>query len=972
MYKMRFSGLPAGTADVTLRQGGQTASINATIPAEALSAEKNCFYLQNAPSAENWEGMSVTTKDVEGFGLASGMYPPVYREVQQPTIGHANRIITDRFSDGEFTEDVYIGGTADVYRIQNGAIEEIRQSRIVGGNWRRWHERGSVSTPGFHHIFDRWNAYGERYWFGVAAVDATNRIGPVAQIIYDLPEGASGASGVSNDNVASITWDDGGSLPAPSGLSITASAGGANGLYLDWDPVGGAVGYVVFYAYSDPATFVTDRYLELEEDGGAPILAGDMVILTHRIMEPKLTMLSKRVYGAGSVSRSLVVTPVLNPLNHPGEPLSYSYGDWTAQDPAPDPGLGTSYARIDVAAGPGGERIMQQYWSGPADQSFYVVPRPDQLFRWSAWIEVDRTTTFSLRFGLWGVSDELFSLTPGWHHVVFERAPSDLPAPGSPPNLWALSVQDRSTPVQIRVAGVRLHDVANPFHTFPQPLAELVAPGMYLRDHSLIKPGKQTTDVAALTNPPGESPRRSTVEGFLQACDAAGGQPWLQIEWYHTVEDWLDLLAYLVAPVSSGHPMALKRQSNGRTQPWIDAFDGLRLEFGNESWNSLSEFWNPPASMPDAVTGQTFGRGAIFGLMCRRAAEAMQASPYWSDKIRFVLGGWSRQYYSVEIAEAYGLPVEVGIANYNGGWDEGNVIVSENVVSYQNAVAVVPAATAESIDHLVDGLQTLAETPGFPLTFGETLLPTCYEAGPGYQLNGLNGAAVSAEEQIVQEVVMKSRAVGTGTLETMLYQALRGFAMFNYFTLTEGDDWAARASAAQGGGVYPSYSLCRLVMEQMGPCSVYSFNELRNDTMELTSHGNATITPSQGFAYGLRSRANPRRFMFVVGNRSLASPLPITVLSTLRNCDAMTAWANIGHYAEHNRYPVGQRLSADGVFEEDVNCVDIHFPSVSLPVPADPARIDIDGSLGLAGLENGIPPGGAVLLQLDGAVFEAD
>lgn len=972
MSKMRFSGLPAGAADVTLRQSGRASSINATIPAEPLSAEKNCFYLQHVPRALNWQGMSVTTKDVEGSAMGGGMYPPVFRESVQVTTGHAHRVISDRMSDATYTHEVYAGGTADVYRVRNGAIEEVRQSRITGGNLGRWHEQAMVTTPGFHFGFARWNAFGERFWFAVAAVDATNHIGTRAEVSYDLPKDAARASAVSNDNVASFSWQEGGGLPAPTGFSVTPAADGEDFVHLTWDPVGGAVGYVIFIAYADPASFVDAPYLQLEEDGGGPLIDGDMVILTNRIMAPQVTMKSRRVYGDSASNRPLLVTPIENGLNVPDQPVTSAFGDWTAEDPAPDAALGTSYARITVSAGAGSARILRQYWSGSAQQTFYAVPRTDQMFRWSAWIEVDRTTTFQLRFGLAGVPEEMFSLTPGWHHVVFERSAAQFRETGTSIDFWALTVVDRGSPVQVRVAGLRYHDVSNAFHHFPKKLEDLVTPGMFLRDHSLIKPGLQTTDIAALTNPPGESSRQTTVEGFLRACKAAGGQPWLQIEWYHTVEDWLDLLAYLAAPVSSGHPMALKRQSNGRTIPWIDAFDGIRLEFGNESWNGLSEFWKPPLSMPDEVSGASFGRGYIFGFLCRRAVEAMQASPYWSDKIRIVLGGWARQNYSVEIADGYRLPVEVGIANYNGGWDEGNVIVSENQLSYQNAVAVVPAATSYSVDHLISGLETLAATPGFPLDFGETLVPTCYEAGPGYQLNGLNGASVSAEEVIVQEVVMKSRAVATGTLETMMYQAESGFALFNFFTLTAGDDWAARASAAQGGGVYPSYELCRVVMEQMGPSSVYSFNGLRTETMSMLTPWADPITPTRGFAYGLRSHADPHRFMFVIGNRNLDAPLQMSLFSTLRSCDAMTAWANIGHYAEHNRYPVGQRLRADGGYDADPNCTEITFEPIRLPVPADPARIDIDASLGLTGLENGMPPGGALLLRLDGAVFEGD
>jgi hypothetical protein len=359
--------------------------------------------------------------------------------------------------------------------------------------------------------------------------------------------------------------------------------------------------------------------------------------------------------------------------------------------------------------------------------------------------------------------------------------------------------------------------------------------------------------------------------------------------------------------------------------------------------------------------------------MCRNAALAMQASPFWSDKIVWVLGGWARQSYSFEIARSFGLPAEIGIANYNGGWDEGSTIVSENDDSYQNTMAVVPGSTAQPIDHLVDGLESVASEPEVNLEYGTELRPTCYEAGPGYQLNGLNGASVTGEQVITQEVVMKSRGVATGTLDTMLYQATRGFAMFNFFKMSIGDDWSARASSVQGGGIYPSYAICRVVMEQMGECSIYEANPIRPDTFTMSSRREGEqVVPESIFLYGLRSKDDPKRFMLAVGNRNRSKPVPFSILSTLRSVDAMTVWGNLGDYREHNRYPEGFRLTAEGEYTPDPNCVRIDFTPQSLPAPSDPARIDIDGTLGVPGLENGLPPGNALLIRLDGAVFHAD
>ena len=972
MSDIRFSGLPAGIADTTLRQAGQTAQITADIPAEPVFAERDCFFLRSQPSSQNWLGLSSTTVPGIGYRLGWGVAPPVYRDILRVGKDAPNQIVSNGFSDSVITPLVYIGGQADIYRIENGALNRVRQSRITDGNWGQWYQRDIVSSNGYNVNMASFFGRGRSYWYGVAAIDAFGMLGERAVLRYDLPLGAAKAQSLGNPNIVSMAWAEGGVLPAPENFVYTLAPGGEDVLQLSWDPVPGAVAYVLFQAFTDPATFVPDRFLQLEEDGGVPVRDGDMVILTNRIMEPHFEMKSARTQGDFQSSKALKSFPIPNFLNEPDEPYSYVFGDWTPEDPAPTPALGSSYARIAVQSGSGKMRILQQAWNAGRDQTFYRVATPDERYKWRAWIEADRVVQVVLSFGLPKVPDETITLQPGWQEVVRQVSPVEIQESG-PVRSWRLEVLDRQTPVTLRVAGIQFFETSTDFHVPEPAIGDLLVPGQFLRDHSLIKPERQTTDVAALTNPPGESPRETTLESIFRQCAAYNGNPWLQIEWYHTVEDWLDILAYIAAPVSSGHPMALKRQSNGRTAPWTEAFDQIRWEFGNESWNGLSEFWNPPSAMVDAVTGEVYDRAWTYGQICRNAALAMQASPFWSDKIVWVLGGWARQTYSFAIARSFGLPCEIGIANYNGGWDEGNVIVSENDQSYQNSIAAVPGVTGGPVDFLVEGLRAVAEEPGVNLEYGTQLRPTCYEAGPGYQLNGLNGSVVTEAEKIAQEVVMKSRGVATGTLDTMLYQATRGFAMFNFFTTSTGDYWSARAATAHGGGIYPCYGLCQVVMEQMGPCSVYEANPIRPDRFVMEERREGTlIEPESIFVYALRAHADPKRFMVIVGNRNRAKSVPASVLSNLRAVDAMTVWANLGDYREHNRYPVGTRLTPEGGYAPDPFSVDIAFTPQALPVPADPARIDIDGTLGVPGLENGLPPGNALLIRFDGAVFQGE
>jgi hypothetical protein len=80
-----------------------------------------------------------------------------------------------------------------------------------------------------------------------------------------------------------------------------------------------------------------------------------------------------------------------------------------------------------------------------------------------------------------------------------------------------------------------------------------------------------------------------------------------------------------------------------------------------------------------------------------------------------------------------------------------------------------------------------------------------YEAGPGYALNGLNGARVTREQAHQQELAMKSLAAGTATLDSFLVRTYEGFISQNFFTFSEGQTWSSHAEWYRGGQAYPSW-----------------------------------------------------------------------------------------------------------------------------------------------------------------------
>lgn len=126
--------------------------------------------------------------------------------------------------------------------------------------------------------------------------------------------------------------------------------------------------------------------------------------------------------------------------------------------------------------------------------------------------------------------------------------------------------------------------------------------------------------------------RGFSLHEFLELCREIGANPWYVIPPTFAPSELTNLAAYLGAPVSSGHPYALKRQSLGQTQPWTDVFDTIHLEFGNELWGA--------ASGSDPFFGASLLGGVRLGRIAGERFAMFKASPFYdSSKINLIIGG---------------------------------------------------------------------------------------------------------------------------------------------------------------------------------------------------------------------------------------------------------------------------------------------------------------------------------------------
>jgi hypothetical protein len=312
-------------------------------------------------------------------------------------------------------------------------------------------------------------------------------------------------------------------------------------------------------------------------------------------------------------------------------------------------------------------------------------------------------------------------------------------------------------------------------------------------------------------------------------------------------------------------PWAYKRFVQGRQKPWVDSFKKIHFEFGNETWNKLFRPWifEP---MRDASTGRNYSAGEIYGLYQEHVIATMKSSPYWKEsgldsKVRFVLGGHAGNIqYGHDAASASPSSNFLTIGAYIGGWDEAEgppSLTAKNLFYVLNQINQVGIPTA---DQLASISNDVASARGRKITIGT------YEAGPGYAMNGLNGAKVTVEQSREQELVMKSVAAGTATLDGFLARALRGFYLQNFFTFGTGTRWKSHMPWSEGGKPYPSWELLSLFNNEASG-SMLQMETVTVPTIDLNDFGRRKAVRNAPLIAAYATRREDRYSVFVLSRK---------------------------------------------------------------------------------------------------------
>lgn len=888
----------------------------------AIAQSDAHFVVRNEIVQSNLQPFTATINEIgNGSRLSphSGFEPLVFRTMLKTTQAAENRIIAppaiisdhDSWSTGALD-----GADVEVLRIENGAFRTVRHDRVANGGhqasgWIKVSPQQRMVAPDnhtFEFAFANFNRPGVPYYFTVRAVDRNGGLSSSATHVEVMAPEAfpQRKPRVENTFIKAEISASEGRLEAPNDLRAELTSTGV--VHLTWSPVSRAAGYVV-YRSDTPPDMHHGYYLELEGSGPS-ILAGDLVILRTKFYESDRTArLTNRVWNANVPGR-----PFRNPLL--GWVDDTDENTWRLVPHEPNTIVdqpGETFLRMNLVSS---QREMIGQWNHAGlDQDWYVVLNPDRRYRVDVWMRSPTTTTVNFQvIGFYGddphrIDPIRFTLTPEWQRF---SATFDIPAvhPGSNAGQTRLRLKGPGT---IDIDNFRVYADDTPYLAFDnEDIARLEASGMgHLRTHAFIKTGQKTYDLAELTNPGGVSNTAggNTLPQTLNEIARVGMDPWLQIEPHFTREEWLGFAEYLAAPPgASDRPWAAKREAQGHG-PWVDQFDSILFEIGNETWNRLFEPWTF-SRMTDAATGVKYSAGEVYGLYQEYVLSILRESPHWpvlSEKLVPVLGGWARTEYGHKAASVSPNSPLLTHAGYNGGWDENAGPARPDAQGLFTVLTHNLQTTQQRAERDSSAARQISQARGTPLSIG------IYEAGPGYALNGLNGSRVSEEQAALQELAMKSVAAGTATLDAFLMRAYYGQVLQNFFTYGSGQRWTSHARWNKGGQTYPAWDLLSF-FNNIARGDMLAVDTMKVPRVDLQASRNRVAVEGAPLIAAYATRAGERLTLIVISRRVPGLPTAgdgntsVTVDLPINGAERLIQISQSGTWLSHNADQQGSRL----------------------------------------------------------------
>lgn len=982
MATLKLSAL-SGVNTVTVTEGANNASDTGNLSAPTVLTGTNIYLPKSAIANENWRGPAMNLSEfnrLERCHLVNAPYDKLLN--RSAVVGRAgtsgNTIVlgteTSDFDDNVIANSAVVGGIAHVIRVVNG-VPEVRSSEVISAQFDIWPLQAYIyadsvdnlardracATSTIRVAFEQWRE-GVVYYIGIAGVTQEGSIGPISYLTTTV------ITGIPANTKASITHTrvtltgniqfTTNSLLAPTGVTLTEISAGI------WEissaAVAGAFGYRAFVSDVDPATMPTSqrRTFVLANDGGFAMEPDKcQMFLTRKFLIPNQNMIHFRTArGTGARGQLLarewwardgIIDPAINGA------VPYEWRKFVpGSDPAPETGLDW-YMRRGYLAGQVGTTDTCG-WVGPATDTFYEQGTTTKIYAVEFWYKASAAYNFTfVPFG-----GSAFTLNPGGGQstvtsvpisatTTWQKATFSIRADSIPTSTLGMSWGRPNTDgVTLMIAGFSIKPIGEVAMDMDAAAKALIPPNCLLRNHVTVNDRGYDTELITAKSGTMVAP---TIDSFLNLCLDVGATPYMQLQFYPAY-NMADIAAYLAAPVSSGHPYALRRQACGRTAPWTDSFTKIIIENGNEPWNNLeigqSSFIGP-RTMLDQATSATITAAKVYGHFCKMQLDALEASPYWSvlePILDFTVCGRLGNVYGSDAATIAGPSrvSQVLVNTYIGG----------DTVDFVGRNLDGEGYFTMSSDGICSRLPGYQEVVDLLTPLG--IQSAVYEGGIGYAQDSED----TAQEEIDNEILGKSRSAISGTLDAALAFASVNGAFFTYFDIRPGKKWASRALASEGGQEYGTWAVLRKLFVELGQSRVRTLLNFNPLTISVTTT-DGSFTPAPFGVYVLESITYPGRTCIAICprdiDRSLLAPddplynavydpeHPVEIITGITSATSVRKLSFCGDFREHNRYPVGFRLNAsNGLYDiADSTCVTI-APDWQTITPPSFARIDVN------------------------------
>jgi hypothetical protein len=513
--------------------------------------------------------------------------------------------------------------------------------------------------------------------------------------------------------------------------------------------------------------------------------------------------------------------------------------------PVPDTMIEPGKTCLEVQASTGENDMWQYTFIGTEIQGealWYGQLEPGKQYRLEIWLRQvglapvgtgnSGQVKFSFREGYPGL-ETVFDVTDAWKKYTF-----DFTGPDRPTNQWhfgpTFTVKGPGTFWMDNALIFRYEsptDIEHPYIPGQTPLAELIdsqpeqgKKGSLRVYGALFNQATMDSLLSYHASSQANINWNCSVDGstamtlpmaleFLMATGSSATtrmRPWLTLQVYFTEQEWLDLIEYLAAPYDPGKdtptskPYAWRRtQQRGINTPWVDEFDGMIIEFGNESWhNGAGGYGFIGFGPPEAV----WQGGHEYGLFARRFINHVKTnSPYWASqnlagKIKFSLNGgyeatWDNSsdgtdwYGETAIQQASSASL-LSHATYVGPkWETGDTSPSSfDDNGLQETLVGYLTGNRDYYNRLFQ-TRNLLENNGFSYDLG------AYEGGPsGYAIPGQN----SPEASEAGENYGKSLAMAVAALDAWLNAYHTGWTEQMFFNYGQGTHWSSHNLFFQG------------------------------------------------------------------------------------------------------------------------------------------------------------------------------